>query len=180
MAELLQSLDAFVASVQLDDMDRQLDGATGLRKLLSIERNPPIDAVIATGVIPRLKELLMNDERPRIQFEVAWALTNVASGNSQHTATVVGSGIVPVFTRLLSSPDADVREQVIWGLGNIAGDTTQLRDVVLGSGALEPLMAAMSVNNSPKLTLLRNATWTISNLVSLSVRKGKSRGGGAP
>lgn len=68
---------------------------------------------------------------------------------------------MPEFINLLSSPVLDVREQAVWALGNIAGDSPQCRDYVLQQGALRPLLTLLSENH--KLSMLRNATWTLSN-----------------
>ncbi|CAL5413064.1 unnamed protein product [Camellia sinensis] len=157
----LESLPSLVAGVWSNDSNLQLEATTQFRKLLSIERSPPIEEVIQSGVVPRFVEFLMREDFPQLQFEAAWALTNIASGTSENTKVVIDHGAVPIFVKLLASPSDDVREQAVWALGNVAGDSPRCRDLVLSNGALIPLLAQL--NEHAKLSMLRNATWTLSN-----------------
>ncbi|KAI6692960.1 hypothetical protein NL676_020670 [Syzygium grande] len=159
--EKLESLPSMVAKVWSTDSALQLEATTQFRKLLSIERSPPIEEVIQSGVVPRFVEFLLREDFPQLQFEAAWALTNVASGTSENTKVVIDHGAVPIFVKLLASPSDDVREQAVWALGNVAGDSPKCRDLVLGHGALMHLLAQL--NENAKLSMLRNATWTLSN-----------------
>ncbi|KAH9766265.1 Importin subunit alpha-4 [Citrus sinensis] len=157
----LESIPSMVQGVLSENSGLQLEATTQFRKLLSIERCPPIEEVIRAGVVPRFVEFLDRHDLPQLQFEAAWALTNIASGTSEHTRVVIEHGAVPKFVQLLGSASDDVREQAVWALGNVAGDSPSCRDLVLSHGALIPLLAQL--NEHSKLSMLRNATWTLSN-----------------
>uniref|UniRef100_A0A672PQI7 Importin subunit alpha n=1 Tax=Sinocyclocheilus grahami TaxID=75366 RepID=A0A672PQI7_SINGR len=140
----------------------QLSAVQAARKLLSSDRNPPIDDLIKCGILPILVKCLESDDNPSLQFEAAWALTNIASGTSAQTQAVVKSNAVPLFLRLLHSPHQNVCEQAVWALGNIIGDGPQCRDYVISLGVVKPLLSF--INPSIPITFLRNVTWVIVNL----------------
>ncbi|KAL8430144.1 hypothetical protein Efla_001808 [Eimeria flavescens] len=136
--------------------------ASLFRRALSIEYNPPIQQVIDAGAVPHFVRFLSLADREQLQFEAAWALTNIASGTQEQTKAVIDCGAVPRFVNLLTSPKEEVREQAVWALGNIAGDSPQCRNLVLEAGALKPLLEQLNTPSS-KIAMLRNATWTLSN-----------------
>jgi importin subunit alpha-1 len=137
--------------------------AIGLRRLLSFEKNPPIQSFIDANLIPKFIQYLSRHDLPKLQFEAAWCLTNVASGSYQHVQVLLGKGTIDAFVQLLASPHVEVIEQSIWGLGNLAGDGPKIRDLVIGAGAVEPISVLLD-QSVPGSTFTRNASWTLSNL----------------
>jgi len=91
------SLDVVVAKIRLQSdpivLPDLMESLTQLRKYLSREVNPPIQQVVDSGITIRLVELLQSPECSQLmKFELAWILTNIASGSPQHTAHVVNCG----------------------------------------------------------------------------------------
>ncbi|CAH8390445.1 unnamed protein product [Eruca vesicaria subsp. sativa] len=160
--KMMRNLISLVAGAWSDDPLLQLETLNHFRLILSTTKNPPIDMVIESGVVPRFVEFLKKEDSPWLQLEAAWILTNIASGTSNHTKVVIDHGAVPIFIKLLAtSPDDAVREQVVWALGNVAGESPQYRDYVLECGAMMPLLSQL--NEHSTLSMITNATWTLSN-----------------
>lgn len=115
-----------------------LEAARAIRRMLSAAEGPPFEEVINAGALPFLVELLMRVDCYDLQFEAAWALTNIASTNFTSVVAETPNAIKYLID-LLRSPKDDVREQCAWCLGNIAGDGAEYRDRVLRQGAIGAL-----------------------------------------
>lgn len=68
--------------------EQQLAAVQAARKLLSSDKNPPINDLIKSDILPKLVACLKQHEDTMLQFEAAWALTNIASGTSDQTNQV--------------------------------------------------------------------------------------------
>jgi len=156
------SITELVQNSTSSDPIVQLNAVQLARKLLSSDKNPPIDQIIEAGMLPILVECLKKDDHPTLQFEAAWALTNIASGSTVQTQSVVLAGSVEHFLRLLHSPHQNVCEQAVWALGNIIGDGPHCRDLVIKLGVVQPLL--QFITPDIPMSFLRNVTWVIVNL----------------
>ncbi|KAL1456474.1 hypothetical protein WDU94_001205 [Cyamophila willieti] len=162
MSPIKLSVPEMIEGMKSEDPKTRMIATRSARKMLSKERNPPIDDLIQAGVVPICVRLLDDVDNPNTQFEAAWALTNIASGTSEQTLTVIKADAIPKFLKLLSSPHLNLAEQATWALGNIAGDGAQTRDFLLNLGTL-PMILALVTPTIPT-TFLRNIVWSISNL----------------
>lgn len=144
-----------------DEPGRLFDAVESVRRSLSRAANPAVDEVLNVGALPYLVDALDHAD-PKVQFEAAWALTNVSSGTSAQTRQVVQMGAIPKLIRFLDSPHLFVAEQACWALGNVIGDCSQLRDLVLSQGVLPPLLRLCM--KPIQLDFVRTISWTISNL----------------
>ena len=136
----LKNLASWVKGCYSVSLKKQIESVTNIRQLLSTEADPPIEEVIASGVVPKLVEFLYSTSNERLQFESAWSITNIASGTSENTSCVVKYGAIKHLKRLIGSKNVNVSEQAAWACGNICGDCDYLRDKCLSEGCLNELI----------------------------------------
>lgn len=144
-------------------------GMQTARSILSSGKQPPIEAFIKSGIVKVLVNCLKDDAHPKVQFDAVWALTNVSSGTSEQTNSIVTDGALPNLYRLLDRPlkaaNFELIEQIIWCVGNCLGDGHELRDLLVEEGFAFQILNL--ITNSPIIlptSLLRNLSWCMSNL----------------
>ena len=83
------TLDSIIQGVNSSDTVLCFPATQATREMISQENNPPLNLIIEAGLIPKLVDFLKVAPLPNLQLEVAWALTNIASGTSEQTQAVV-------------------------------------------------------------------------------------------
>jgi importin subunit alpha-6/7 len=145
--------------------DELVSVAKKLRRMLSVEKNPPVLQVLNSGALFFLVELLSPPENfsdPALVFEASWALTNIAS--TAFTERIVQHpGTVDKLASLLKHDCPHVREQAGWCLGNIAGDKNEFRDMLLQNKSVVDGMI-VNLEEPHSSSLLQNLCWSVSNL----------------
>jgi hypothetical protein len=151
-----------IININEGDLLNQHFGMIGIRKLLSIAENPPIQAVIDAGLVPKMIQYVKQLEYPQLQLEATWALTNVASGTTIQCQSIIDKGGIPLFVELLKSNNTGIVEQAVWAIGNISSDCVFYRDNIIRAGGLINLVEA-----TRRLTdegLIKHCCWALSNL----------------
>lgn len=173
----VSQLATYIQMMNSDDHATVHEGVKSIRLLMCVKKDPPIKEAVNARVHWKLVSFLDKFDYPDIQFDAAWALTNIGSGDSEDTRSVVEAGSVPPLVRLLKSPVDKVRVQATWALGNISGESHECRDMVLREGAMQSLLELLwnamnsldnyagGANNAQDHELLSTGTWAISNFV---------------
>ncbi|KAK1347767.1 hypothetical protein LUQ84_002749 [Hamiltosporidium tvaerminnensis] len=175
-APQIANLKEMKSKVLSNDPNIVFQGVFEFRTVLSVEKSPPIQAVIDSGLVPRFVELLSTscniyqdpstDLTTNTRLESAWVLTNISSGTTEQTSHVVDCGAIPLLLEMINEPSSELIDQGIWALGNIAGDSEAMRDSIINSNATPTILSFISdlLHSKDHLKILRNATWLLSNL----------------
>eukprot|EP00760_Papus_ankaliazontas_P024697 PhM_4_TR2413/c1_g1_i1/m.74347 len=148
--EIVRAACQMLAEDRDPHLQRVRDAVLSLRKILALEPNAPLDAAVEAGAPAILAQIIMSGytNDMNVVADAAWALTNIASGTTAHTAAVVEAGGLDAFIYCASRHNEyshEILHQVIWGMCNICGDSTSTRDI-FNVKAL-PVIVPLAANN---------------------------------
>eukprot|EP01016_Furgasonia_blochmanni_P017679 TRINITY_DN20384_c0_g1_i1.p1 TRINITY_DN20384_c0_g1~~TRINITY_DN20384_c0_g1_i1.p1 ORF type:complete len:339 (+),score=77.30 TRINITY_DN20384_c0_g1_i1:87-1103(+) len=136
------------------------------RRSLSEDDKGPDKECLVSGVVPLMVECLQpsHSEQFDLQYEAAWCLLNLASGDTEDIKYLIKEGVLQALLALLDHPNDMMVEQVIWGLANITGDTHDLRLMLIKEGIVEKILH-VNTSKQRKIPVIRVTAWLMSNLV---------------
>lgn len=77
-----QQLSQLLKSLTSSDILERHFSIIGIRKLLAVEVDPPIQTVIDFGGIPIFISFAQQTQYPQLKLEAVWCMTNIASGSN--------------------------------------------------------------------------------------------------
>lgn len=121
--------------------------------------NQYIHQVVEAGIIPLLVQHLSSQER-KVVHPAVRALGIITSGTDFETDAVLEAGVLPVYSRLLST-NMRVKKEIAWSVSNILAGTCKQIHAVIKSGILHELMQAVQTD---EVSVKKEVIWALSNM----------------
>jgi hypothetical protein len=124
-----------------------------------------VESVLKGSVLSRVAQLLMHDD-VNVRVPALRVIGNISQSTDEHTAQLLGFGIVLNLARLLVAEIPQGIKEVCWVFSNIVLGPRAFADNLVGVGVIEAIAGLMS---SPHFIVRKEAAWVVSNVVSLRV-----------
>ena len=142
------------------NIDDKFKGLIGIRKLLSIESNPPIQEIIELNIVPELINLLDNSLY-EFKYEATYCLCNIAFGTPEQAKTIIIYGGIPKIMNLLDCSIEEIKSQTIWLVSNLISDSDKIRNILIENKIFDKILTILASTNIENYINL--SVWAISN-----------------
>ena len=106
--------DKFFTAMNNQDYPEVFKVVQAIRFSLSTNDSPPLDEFLETGLPSHIVKFLDSsyENRPDIQYEALWIITNCFAGNAQHTNKILTKDLLRRIFDLIWHPKAEIVEIV--------------------------------------------------------------------
>ncbi|KAL2464577.1 Importin subunit alpha [Forsythia ovata] len=119
-----------------------------------------IQAVIDSGVCPRLVELLLHPS-PSVLYPALWTVGKIVSGDDIQTQYIISYNALPCLLNLLTgSHENKVKENACWAISNITAGNREQIQAVIDANIVGPLVHLLL---NAEFDVKKTAAWAISN-----------------
>lgn len=154
----IEQVQQLARAIQKSDKNN-LNNLKNLRKAFA-QGSELISAFL--GVQNSLRSMVghLTGNNAQFQFEAAWCITNLATGDHEDTMKVLKASAVYLIT-YLSGQNVQLQDQCAWALGNFSGDSQECRDILRAQGIIAPMVNLLKC---PISTVVQSAAFALSNL----------------
>ena len=138
----IEQVQQLARAIQKSDKNN-LNNLKNLRKAFA-QGSELISAFL--GVENSLQSMVghLTGNNAQFQFEAAWCITNLATGDHEDTMKVLKASAVYLIT-YLSGQNVQLQDQCAWALGNFSGDSQECRDILRAQGIITPMVNLLKV-----------------------------------
>lgn len=160
-------VSALVQAIEAQDYNLVTESAEKIRRMISIDDNPPLEPLLKTNIAPTLVGFICPDnyQFEKLILEFSWILANIASGDGFYVQYLVDLEVIPKALDLLQYGTLDIKENAVTLLANIAGENTEYRDHLLQRGIVNMIEYVYSTYvEGSSLTFPSEFAWFLSVL----------------
>ena len=143
-----QLLKEILLKASSHDINVQLEGVKQVKNVASRELNPPIDQLVALGIIPILVDCLKKGNE-ELALEATSILAIIASGSSEWAQKITAAFAVPQLIELLSSPNESLREWVVQILGHMIDAGSESANECIRQEVVDHVVKSLTPVSSP-------------------------------
>ena len=134
----------------------------GIRKILCLTENNPIQEVIDYNLPQKFIDFMSYEKYPHLILEATWCCCNISTGNSNQIQRLIDKGLIPKLVKLLECNSMEIFEQASWCAANIAADCYEFKRLLINSGVVQPLVSKLIIATNMKQ--VGQIVWSLSNV----------------
>ena len=145
----LEQLNDIINHFNSDNLNSKYIGFVGIRKLLLIEENSPINIIFENDLLHGIIEgLNMSVE---FQYEALWCLINISYGKNKESEKIIKEGGYEKILMLLNHNLDEIKEMALWCIDNFAHESLKTKKLLANKSLFNKLITLLATTSNEKI-----------------------------